>query len=562
MGSVRSVPLKGTLFMDFRMNGRRLREYTALADTPANRKRLQKVLDRIESEIALDAFDYQKTFGKPLPPLDGQEPEPSASPAGSYVPNRPVGTPLFRVFAEQWFTEAEVTWRKSYRVTQRGALDKYVIPFFGEKEVGQITKADVLAFRATLAKVTTRNGQETLSNRRVNAVMKPLRQILNEAADRFECTSAFRNVKPLKMKRSDVNPFSLEEVQKILNKARADYKQYFIVRFFTGMRTGEVHGLKWKYIDFERRLILVRESIVLGEEDELKTDGSMRDIQMNQMVFDALKAQFQATGRASEYVFCNRLGQPIDNKNFINRVWNPLLRHLGLDHRRAYQMRHTAATLWLASGEAPEWIARQMGHTSTEMLFRVYSRYVPNLTRRDGSAMERLLSQHISTVPVSGTAIRLDELDDLGIQRLALDAGDGEEPIPLIRDPGKALGEHTLPSPRLSPSARKDAQGQRQVRRVIGEPASAKRGSAFQPLSQPRSAPVVPSVIHDVVPAKVPAPKRAVAEVEPVAAPTTVPTASVVPALPSAAAGGYAVRWSFSLPVNTTSPPGGRGSPT
>ena len=69
-------------------------------------------------------------------------------------------------------------------------------------------------------------------------------------------------------------------------------------------------------------------------------------------------------------------------------------------------MRHTAATLWLASGEAPEWIARQLGHSSTEMLFRVYSRYVPNLTRQDGSAMERLLASRLSTgalVPIEGT---------------------------------------------------------------------------------------------------------------------------------------------------------------
>ena len=50
-----------------------------------------------------------------------------------------------------------------------------------------------------------------------------------------------------------------------------------------------------------------------------------------------------------------------------------------------------AATLWLASGENPEWIARQLGHTTTEMLFRVYSRFVPNLTRRDGSAFDRFL---------------------------------------------------------------------------------------------------------------------------------------------------------------------------
>jgi integrase len=46
----------------------------------------------------------------------------------------------------------------------------------------------------------------------------------------------------------------------------------------------------------------------------------------------------------------------------------------------------------LGAGENPEWIARQLGHATTEMLFRVYSRYVPNLTRRDGSAFERLLT--------------------------------------------------------------------------------------------------------------------------------------------------------------------------
>jgi integrase len=50
--------------------------------------------------------------------------------------------------------------------------------------------------------------------------------------------------------------------------------------------------------------------------------------------------------------------------------------------------------LWLASGENPQWIARQLGHGSTEMLFKVYARFVPNLTRQDGSAFERLLIQN------------------------------------------------------------------------------------------------------------------------------------------------------------------------
>lgn len=84
-------------------------------------------------------------------------------------------------------------------------------------------------------------------------------------------------------------------------------------------------------MDFEYRLILVRESIVLNEENELKMVGSMCDIQMNQMVYDALKAQRPACDEFATYVFANRLGKPLDNKNFIDRVWSPLLRHLGLD---------------------------------------------------------------------------------------------------------------------------------------------------------------------------------------------------------------------------------------
>jgi len=401
MGSIRAAPNKGLLFMDFRFQGRRLREYTLLTDTPADRKRLQKVLDNIEKEIAQGCFDYEKTFAKPLTSVrytDDGDAKPGISRivkstprAGSMAPS----TPLFKDFAMTWYGESEVAWRRSYRVTQLGAINQYLLPHFGEKEVSQITKADVLSFRASLAKVTVRSSQSTLSNRRVNAVLKPLRQILNEAADRFDFTSGFTNVKPLRLKRSDVEPFSIEDVQKILSTCRADYRSYFTVRLFTGLRSGEVHGLKWKYVDFERRLILVRESFVMGEDEDLKTDCSQRDIHMSQIVFDALKAQRQASDGLVKYVFGNREGKPLNNKNFITRVWQPLLRHLSLNVRRPYQMRHTAATLWLASGEAPEWIASQLGHSTTEMLFRVYSRFVPNLTRRDGSAFERLITMRM-----------------------------------------------------------------------------------------------------------------------------------------------------------------------
>ncbi len=91
----------------------------------------------------------------------------------------------------------------------------------------------------------------------------------------------------------------------------------------------------------------------------------------------------------------------------------PILRFLGLEKRKPYQTRHTAATLWLASGESPEWIARQLGHTSTNMLFRVYSRYIPNASRQDGTAFERLLaSGPLSELP--GFAAPMSDSDSEG----------------------------------------------------------------------------------------------------------------------------------------------------
>ncbi|WP_341744089.1 Arm DNA-binding domain-containing protein [Azonexus hydrophilus] len=400
MASIQKRKETGLLIVDFYFQGQRCREQTALTDTAANRKRLGKVLEKIEEAINSGTFDYRQFFpssknaakfdqvSNPVAhlPTEGGV----ASGTGLVVP-----TPRFADFVEVWYSEKEIEWRTSHKKTVRDDIDKRLIPQFGDKAVGGITKADILAFRADLAKVQARGKEVTLSNPRINKILNPLRQILCEAADRFNFRTPFQNIKQLKVKRTDVDPFSLEEVKTIIGTVRADFKHYFTVRFFTGMRSGEVHGLKWKYVDFERRLILVRETVVGGEETYTKTDSSQREIQMSQVVFDALKEQEKSTRNISGFVFCNREGLPLDYKNVNNRVWKPLLRHLGLKVRRPYQCRHTAATLWLAAGENPEWIARQLGHTTTEMLFRVYSRYVPNLTRRDGSAIERLLAANL-----------------------------------------------------------------------------------------------------------------------------------------------------------------------
>ena len=375
----------GNLIFDFQFQGVRCREQTALPNTKENLMKLETVAKRIDAAITLGQFNYADYF-------------PQSSMAAKFerraehIKSLSSSDPTVAQFKEQWFDEMMPTWRNSYHGSITSIFECHILPAFGKKVVSHITKADILQFRATLAKASPETGKERKATT-VNKILKIFRLMIREAADRFHFSNPFDGVKMLKEKRTDIYPLSMDEVNFFLKHVRHDFRNYFKVRFFSGMRSGEVTGLRWEHVDFDRKQILIRETIVRGRVEYTKNDGSYREIDMTAPLFDALKLQQQVTGK-QDYVFCNRSGSYLDNRNVCNRVWYPMLDYLGLKRRRLYETRHTAATLWMAAGENPEWIARQLGHVNTEMLFKVYSRYVPNLTRRDGSAFESLLNQN------------------------------------------------------------------------------------------------------------------------------------------------------------------------
>lgn len=408
MASIR-VNGRGKLFFDFYYRNVRCREYTLLDPTVANRRAMEKVGKQIDKEIAAGTFSYRAYFPASsradlfepralavAPPEStalveaaveaGREMRKTGRPQTVALP----GSPLFREFADKWFDEREIDWKRSTRVKVTDILNGHLIPRFRGRRVGDITKEDILDFRAHLAK-DHREGPG-LSPARVNGILNVLRQIFDEAADRFDFTTPYRGIRPLRVPRTRVEPLSLDEVRRFLAAVPSAFRPYYTVAFFTGLRTSELHGLRWEAVDFERAQILVRTTLVYGELDEPKTSGSEREVEMRSIVLEALRQQKVLTAPLdSPFVFCASNGQPMNYRNLARRVWHPTLKAIGLRPRRPYQTRHTAATLWLAAGEAPEWIARQMGHSTTKMLFTVYSRFVPNLTRKDGSAMEQLI---------------------------------------------------------------------------------------------------------------------------------------------------------------------------
>lgn len=362
-----------------------------LPDSASNRRKMEAVLRRIEADIANGSFKYREYF--PASRLAEKFDQNLGAARSSRFQSSSVEareSELFSPFVERWLSAKKVEWRKSYSDSVEHITQKHLLPAFGHMPVLGVNRDTVLKFRADLASQPI-NGEKLRSAATVNRIMGMLSMILDEVGITYEVNNPLSTIKRLKLKRIDIDPFTLEEVRRLIQEVRADFSDYLIVRFLTGMRTGEIHGLKWEFVDFDRREIKVRETIVGGRTEYTKTDGSQREIQMSPPVLAALSRMRDRT-REHSYVFSTTNGNPIDAHNFTNRIWNPLLDRLGLKRRRPYQTRHTAATLWLAAGENPEWIARQMGHTSTQMLFTVYSRFVANLTRRDGSAFEQMLA--------------------------------------------------------------------------------------------------------------------------------------------------------------------------
>lgn len=310
MAKVRARADTKKLFIDFRYQGIRCREQTLLSDTARNRKQLETLIQRMEAKMLVGDFDYAEFFpgSKNLKKLEEAGVLSNKSDDG-FEPSEST-TPGFPDFTDQWFLESKIQWRNSHVRNVTSILESSLKPAFKNKRVGEITKADILAARNKMARRKGRGPSGLMAPKTINSHMTILRMILTEAAERYDFTNPYLNIKPLKQQKVHIQPFSMAEVETILKRVREDYRNYYLVRFYTGMRTGEVDGLKWEYVDFERREILVRETLIHGKTEYTKTDGSQREIPMFGPVYDALKEQYEATGKLSKFVFCNRLGEP------------------------------------------------------------------------------------------------------------------------------------------------------------------------------------------------------------------------------------------------------------
>jgi integrase len=212
-----------------------------------------------------------------------------------------------------------------------------------------------------------------------------------------------------------MRPLSLDELHQFLASVKDDplFGAMFL-EFGTGVRRGEILGLRWGDLDLDDGVFHVRQTLIrIRNHDaiegdrktrlifqEPKTEPSRRTLPIPEEVIEALKRhkaqQAQERLLMGEVyedhglVFCQTNGRPIDPRNFT-RHFERLLAQAGLPKIRFHDGRHTFATLMLELGESPKTVQTMLGHTKIATTLDIYSHVSLDLEKKAAARLNAVL---------------------------------------------------------------------------------------------------------------------------------------------------------------------------
>ncbi|MDM7987352.1 MAG: DUF3596 domain-containing protein [Smithella sp.] len=388
-GSVRSI--NGKLYVDFVYLDERVREKTGLDDNRQNIKKVRDQLDKINIAIKERAFRFSDVFPK------SKKKEYFAGKERTFYGYKKTPSEInFKEYAKQWYSRLKESGRVGQRTLYgyKTYIDSYLNPFFEKKSFGDLNLAVFDEFIGWARNQHFKG--KSISHETVNKIFVPLKMICKSATNEFMWFSYNPFFGFKKLQEGDayerIIPFTIDE-QKILIKKMADHwKPYFQFAFCSGLRQGEQIGLKPDDIDWEKKILHVRRAITKDEEGKTmegptKNKFSRRSIRLTPVMCNVLCSQRPIYEKfKGEYFFCSPEGNMVHPPNVLRRVWIPALKAAELPYREMKQTRHSFATVALSYGESPLWVAKVMGHRDTNMIIKVYSKYVEDASgSKDGT---------------------------------------------------------------------------------------------------------------------------------------------------------------------------------
>lgn len=304
-------------------------------------------------------------------------------------------------FIDQWLDASKQAGRRPTTIAAyRSVIATHVLPRIGGVQLRNVARANIVALQTTL-------DREEISLRMRQAVHTALRVAFVYAKENH-----FVSANPLDgMKRpggakqarvgSEMEAWTENEVRSFLAACKGHrLEALFVVALGTGLRRGELCALTRRDVDLKKGTIAVRRTLseVAGKFSLQvpKTDRSHRLVTLPAHALQSLRAHIDRLPVDQDLIFADENGNYLRRSNLDRRVFHPLVKEAGVHPISIHGLRHTHATLLLASGLNVKVISERLGHTSIAFTLSTYAHAIPSMQADAASRFDSVFAPETS----------------------------------------------------------------------------------------------------------------------------------------------------------------------
>ena len=371
-----------------RKDGRWEGRYTAGHDPETGKAIYKNVLGRSQAEVK-----------EKLKQAIGEAQALDITKAGKYT----VGE-----WMEVWFQDyAKIKVRPSSHQTYQGYIHNHIRPNIGDIPLEKLTSLDIQKFYKKLLtqgrvdRVEAKGQPKGLSAKTVRNIHQILSSALKLAQEqRLILTNPAEGCALPRVEHQEMKTLTTVQLASFFREARESgvFELYYL-ELATGLRRGELLGLKWEDIDLERGDLRVRRQVsrINGEvvEAPLKTKNAYRILPLAEDTVGVLKEQRKKVGN-SPWVFPSPNGGPISPDSVLHML-HRVLKRAGLPKVRFHDLRHTFATLVLQNGVDVKTVSGMLGHFSAGFTLDTYAHITSAAQRQAAQTMGSVLAGTILT---------------------------------------------------------------------------------------------------------------------------------------------------------------------
>ena len=314
-----------------------------------------------------------------------------------------INSPGYRVSRVATLSEFVKRWREDVLIQRKpstvGATESHlchhIIPKLGMRNLDEIGVEAVQSFVTALSRSHSR---KTVLN-----IVGTLSTILNTGKQwGYICEGVSRRslALPSPNEKGVARYFTAEQASKIIEAAQEPFSTAFAITAMTGIRPGDLFGLKYDDVDFERRLLFIRRAAWYGTLQAPKSRSSIRALPLPEKLQARLRSYLNVWRPNPErLLFATRRGKPMSANNVVQRKLWPILDALKIPRCGLHAFRHTHSSLLLEVG-APATVAQaQLGHSDPRITLGIYSHVIGDSQRQ---SVERVAQTLCTQLDLSG----------------------------------------------------------------------------------------------------------------------------------------------------------------